>query len=261
MKRILTAILIATFVLSAYAQSDEYKVIKVQGQILHKSRNDYLNTGDIFRDQDPLEFNEASRAAVINPDKGRLIITASNFSNLASASSNYLPAMSNIATRGVGINNSMDLRNSFEDNTVVLDNTVMVIGADDYKMDEKNFFYIRYFYDNEEINKKLEHRGDTLIINRDNLFTIDGDMVEVPEKQFVTLYFYKNDSESEMIKSFSAVMPDLEELKMEVQILLDTMNDKTRDEKMNEAAAYIKDFYGNINYESLEDWIAANFEL
>ena len=42
-----------------------------------------------------------------------------------------------------------------------------------------------------QFNKKLEYSGDTVIIDKQNLFTIDGRPIPSPDNTSITLYYHK----------------------------------------------------------------------
>ena len=75
------------------------RTIKVEGSIINKSSNTQLTTGSSFQSTDMLEFKTPqSRAAVISPDRGRLIITPGNFTILQK--SNFVPPIEEIPSGG-----------------------------------------------------------------------------------------------------------------------------------------------------------------
>jgi hypothetical protein len=206
----------------------------------------------IFRSDD-------AAAAVINPQKGRMILTSKNH-DLSAASSNYLPSMYNIATRGGSLANLIDLRNHFSGKYVVLDRQEIVLDEVSFPMDGGNFFFLRYVYKGEEINKKLEFSADTLIIDKKSLYAVDGKPIPRPDNTAIKL-FYRNGEESLMINEFNLIFPDIRQLKEEVKIIIDTMRERTSKDQFAEVNAYINDMYGKVYQASLAEWLQSEFGL
>jgi len=260
MKTIIQALFIILIIISpGYGQSD-FKVIKVNGSILLRARGISLETGTEFSEKEDLLFrSEDATAAVINSQKGRVIITAKSH-DLASASSNYLPSMYNISSRSGSLSKSSDLNTYFSGKYVVLDRQRIEINKETFPMDKDHFFFLRYIYKGEQINKKLIFSGDTLIIDRSNLFTIDGSPIPNADKTLIKLFYRKGD-ESVFISEFDLIFPDMIQLTKETEIILDELKGKSVDEKINEVGSYINEFYGRVPRENLTEWMKVRFGI
>ncbi len=239
---------------------EKYKVIKVNGQIKNKKSGKDLIQGDEFLSNTPLDFKSPeARAAVISPTKGRFVLTASNKTNNGS---NLVPAMNSVATRSGAMLNLIDLQNAFVDNYVIINEVRLKIGKEAYPMDDNRFFYIEYEWNGEVIPKMVSFSNDTLIIKRDDLFTIDGKSVENPFNITLNLYYRIDDkNENHKISTFSAVFPQEKELKEEVTIILTELEKKKDKEKLTEVLSYINEFYGKPDKDNLKLWLADNFKI
>jgi len=259
MKTIFLSLLILLFA-NMYSQ-ESFKVIRVNGTIINEKSNSNLSAGSVFSDNDKLSFgNSNSRAAVIN-SKGRYILAAHNSTN-AYAKSFLTPAMSNMSSRSGAIVNKVDLKNHFSGNYLIFKTSEVKISKDNFPMDENHFFYIRYEYKGEKINKKLKKVNDTLVINKSELMTVDNKPIPNPEiKNMKIFYFDKNNSSSIEIGAFNPVFVNEKELKSEVIILLESLEKKSKQEKIDEVLSYINDFYGKPDKENLTNWLEANFKL
>jgi len=259
MKKIILSLLVLAFV-NIYSQ-ENFKVIRVNGTIVNEKSNSNLAAGTVFSDNDKLSFgNSSSRAAVIN-SKGRYILASNNSKN-AYAKSYLTPAMSNMSSRSGAIVNQVDLKNHFSGNYLIFKTSEVKVSKDNFPMDDNHFFYIRYEYKGENINKQLKNVNDTLIINKSELMTVDGKPIPNPEiKNMKIFYFDKTTSNSTEIGAFNPVFVNEEELKSEVSILLEGLEKKTKQEKIDEVLSYINDFYGKPDKENLTDWLEANFKL
>jgi hypothetical protein len=173
MKQSFTFLLVFELTANVFAQNN-YNVIKVNGIIIVKKNNNELQRGSVFEENDKLDFQTSNaRAAVINQLKGRFILMPNN-SNIAYARANLTPSMTNISSRAGTMISKDDLSNFFSGDYVIIDKSYVKIIPNIFKMDDDNFFYIKYTYKNEDIHKKLEYKNDTLIINKSELCTIDG---------------------------------------------------------------------------------------
>lgn len=260
MKTIILPLVLILFCINSFSQ-DEFKVIKVNGTILLKTKNVSLETGTVFSEKEDLLFRtEDATAAVINSQRGRLILTNKNH-DLSTAKSNYLPSMYNISMRGGStLKNIMDLQNHFSGNYVVLGKQTIEIDDYSFPMDSTHFFFLRYLYKGEDINKKLDHSGCYLIIDKANLYAVDGKPIPSPDNTRIKLYYFKG-SESEQVNEFDLIFPDLAQLTKEVRIILDEIKDKPVKEKIGEVDSYINEFYGKLQRENLVSWLENNFGL
>ncbi|MEA3494652.1 MAG: hypothetical protein U9R42_01310 [Bacteroidota bacterium] len=240
----------------SFAQS-KYKVIRVNGTILIKKSGKELSSGLIFSENDELNFKtQHSKAAVINPKKGRMILTAGN----DGSSANFLPAMSNIASRGGIALNKIDLRNEFSGNILIINEYSSQVSSTSFPLSEKSFFFIRYQHNGEEINKQLTYNEDVLIINKSELLKIDNKAIEDFNKiKSMKLYYYQNEK-SILISEFFPILPDLASLKNEVQIIWDEFPNKPWSFKSSEISSYLSEFYGKTNKKDLNTWLKKNFK-
>jgi hypothetical protein len=260
MKSIIAAlILVFLFIESSFSQ-DNFKVIKVNGTILLKTKGISLETGTVFSEKEDLLFrSEDATAAVINSQRGRMILTNKNH-DLSAASSNYLPSMYNISSRGGSLVNLMDLQNFFSGKYVVLGRQTIELDKSNFPMDKDHFFFLRYIYKGEEINKKLEYSGDSLVIDKRSLYTVDGNPIPSPDNTAIRLFYHKG-SESVLISEFDLIFPDINQLKKEIQIILDETKGKSTGEKVGEVNSYLNEFYGKVYKENLISWLTGNFGL
>lgn len=260
MKNIFLFLLALIITMNIFAQNN-YNVIKVNGTIIVNKNNNELQRGSVFEENDKLDFKTSNaRAAVINSSKGRFILMPNN-SNIAYARANLTPSMSNISTRAGAIISKVDLSNCFCGNYVIIDKSYIKISPNTFKMDEDNFFYIRYTYKDEEINKKLSYSSDTLIIDKSELFTIDGWPITNPNITKMELLYMSKGKSSIEISFFNPVFPDREELLSEIEVIIDNLKDKSKKEIISEVANYINEMYGKIDKTNVERWLVENNKI
>jgi hypothetical protein len=260
MKILISTFIILFSVVQSFGQTT-FKVIKVNGDIVLKAKGVSLETGTVFSEKEDLLFRtEDATAAVINSQKGRFILTGKNH-DLSTAKSNSLPSMYNISTRGSGaLTNLIDLQAHFSGNYVILGKEKIKISSSNFPINDDSFFFIKYAYKGENINKKLDHSGDTLIIDRLKLFTIDGKQIPGPDNTNIAL-FYKKGADYLLINSFDLIFPDGQKIKKELKVILDEYKSKSPNDKISEITYYINEFYGKVDGENLNKWLAVNFGL
>jgi hypothetical protein len=237
------------------AASDQYKVIKVDGKIIFQKTKTDMKQGDVFMPGTALDFTTPqSRAAVISNLKGRFVLSAAD-----QGETNILPAANNVSSRAGALINLVDLQNHFSGKYLVIGEMRLQLGKEAFPMDEANFFYLTYMHNDENIRKKLTNAGDYLILNKDEIFKIDGQPIEVTEKE-MTL-FYRQGTESKKIGVFTPVFPDLGGLKGEVEVILDEYADKDAATQIKEITAYLNEFYGSPQKDNLGTWLESEFDL
>lgn len=240
--------------------ADNYKVIKVFGTIVVKKTGSALAQGDVISASETIIFKTTdAKASVISEKTGRFVLSPGGKQE-ASLKSNLLPAMSNMSSRNGSLLNLVDLQAYFNGNNVILDEVRMYISPQSFPMNDNSFFYVQYEYKNEKINKKLPFKGDSLTINRDQLFTIDGAAVQHPEHIGASLYYFSNNISS-LITQVNLVFPAHSQLKNEVQIILGETKQKTYKEKTNEVISYLNEFYGKPDAQNVKEWLARNTGL
>lgn len=239
------------------AGTDKYKVIRVDGRIIFQRTDSEMKKGDIFLSGTQLSFKTPqARAAVISSIKGRFVISPSE-----KGQTKILPAANNISSRSGALINMIDLKNHFTGDYLVLDEIELEIGEENFPMDANNFFFMSFTYKGEKINKKLKssNDGNLLLIEKEDLYKIDGESIPV-ETMNMTLY-YRQGVQSTKISEFKPVFPDLQELKEEVQIIREEFADKANDTQIKEITAYLGEFYGKPQKENLNGWLKAEFDL
>jgi len=246
------------------AKAQDYKVIHVNGTIVAESTKSNLTRGTSFGEQEKFQYktNDA-RAVVINTKKGKRYILKGTTTDASYRKANLTPSASNISSRAGGLNNRLDLKNHFDGKYVILGELKVVINSAAFPMDQDHFFYINYLYRGESINKRLNYNGDTLIINKDSLLRVDGKPIRNEDiTEMKIIYFSKNNgkiTQSVISSTFYPVFPKENELKEEVEIVVDVMKDQPSNEIIDAITSYISDVYGKSNKENIALWYNANF--
>ena len=264
MRKIAVAFLVILFTTAIYAQ-DYFTVIKVSGNIVIERTGSSLDIGTSFAQDENLLFKvPESRAAVINPQRGRFLLTSGNSAEFKKSKSNYLPSATKISMRAAVISpGGNDPKYYFEGDYVILDEIKIQIDKDTYPLTDKKYLFMTYNFDNKIINKKLAFKDDTLFINKKDLLIVDGRIIPGPQINLITLMYYSEGEENSPIRvcSFTPVFPDNNTLSREIGIILDQLEMNPYKDKFNESSAFIKEFYGKVDENSLKRWLYDNFRL
>lgn len=235
--------------------NDKYKVIKVDGKIVIQKTKEDLKKGDVFLAGMALSFETPqSRAAVISSLKGRFVLSASE-----KGQTKILPAANNISSRAGALINMIDLQNHFKGKYLVIETMKLELGKEAFPMNDESFFYLSYEHNGEDIRKKLDNDGEFLILDKKEIFKIDGEPIPVEEKE-MTLY-YRSEGKSKKVNTFTPVFPPKEDLKEEIEIILSEYEDKDDKTKIKEVTAYLNEFYGHPQQENLAEFMKAEFGI
>lgn len=235
---------------------DSYQVIRVDGTILFVKSGKNMLRGDVFAENEKIDFKtKESRAAVISKLNGRKILAPEGSSGKAQ----LLPAMNNVATRSGALINSIDLRNYFSGKFLLFGVFETTINSESYPMSTENFFFVRYEYEGETIPKKLDFNQERLIINTEELYKIDGNPIDRSKVSGMSLY-YREGTKNTMVAEFTPIAPSQEDLKEEISIILQQTSAKTEAEKLDEIHAYLNEFYGKCSKDVAKLWFAESLK-
>lgn len=259
MKEVIFFLLSFVFFVNEANAQDYFTVIKVNGNIVIERTGNPLGTGTSFARNENLLFRiPESRAAVINPELGRFLLTRDNMDEFKNSKSTFLPSSAKIRTRSIKTaTDKYDLSAQLEDNYLMLDENRILIDTAIYPLNSKEFFFLTYDYQNRTINKRLSFIADTIIIRQTELLAVDGSEIPASDIKQMKLIYYK-EGDSYLLKpvcSFSPVFPDLNTLWKEVSVIIHQMEMNTYEEKFNEISAFIREFYGSIDETNLRRWL------
>ena len=243
-------------------KAQEFKVVHVDGNIIAKSTQKSIARGTAFNKSERFQYkSNGARAIVINTKAGkRFILKGATSSGFANA--NLTPSMGNISSRAGALNNRLDLKNHFYGKYVILGQLEVEINSNAFPMSDSQFFYISYVYNSEPINKKLDFKGDTLIINKDSLLKVDGKSIKNEDiTEMKLMYYTKSKGKVSIITisdSFYPVFPNEKELKEELNIVLNALPEKA--DKAKAVADYINEVYGKVSSDNVAAWYKKNYK-
>ena len=262
--RILFLIIVALFIIPKLTFSQCYTVLSVKGEIILEKTGRAIQEMDEICANDKLTFSSSdSKAAVLSSDQGRFIIKPSkkkNADNLtAYVKSVLMQGTGNLSSRG-----EISLENEFGENYFVVGKYRLQVDLKSYPMDESNFFYLKYQYGGNDINKKLKYENDWLLIDKESVYKIDDKDIEQDKIKTVTLYYYeKEKNTSTKITSFGLAFANENKLGKELGDYINLLKGagKKNEVIINEVLLYLTDVYGNINSENVRIWLGEKYGL
>lgn len=124
------------------------------------------------------------------------------------------------------------------------------------------FFYVNYDYKEDNVDKKLDYKGDTLVFIKKNIFKIDGKEVDGKYAENFKLYYYNQPKNKHtFIGKWKPYFVIDERLKEETDVLIAQLkNRKASDETVvSEIAGFLATQYGNMIAEDFKEWMRENY--
>jgi hypothetical protein len=256
-------ILLAFGFQSAGAQNIYY-VLNVKGNVRLEKTKTPLRVNDEISDKDALLFGSTNDAvAVISSKSGRMILRpkpSAKSSELVALVSDILnPGTARLSARGGEIINIVELEKYFGPDSLFLLGTHKVwIEPTAFPMNETNFFFVRYNYQGETINKKLSFDRDSLLLKAADLYKIDNVAVKSSEVSSALL-FYKQGTSASEIGPFSVAFLDEDSIRPAFSIL--KKRSGLKGEKLiDQFTQLLVDLYGRTDKRNVERWVRKNLE-
>lgn len=244
------------FMLGSRVVAQDIYVLQTKGTVTNAAGKK-LMPNDLLQPNDKLRFSSLTDAvAVVSSKNGRFIIkpgAAKNESEFVAIVKDALvPGMKKLSSRSGAINNVVDLRTRLQGRVLLLSTMHLPLSKSAFPMSAESFFFIKYRYNGEDINKKLSFVQDTLVIVRDELYAVDGKAIDPAATSALGLYYLRG-KDVQHISNIEFITPDLQSLRQEVSLLQKSLNGQkfNRDQ---EVLLYLTEFYGNLRKEDLDRW-------
>jgi hypothetical protein len=249
MKTILT-ILGLVLTITVFCQTEQYKVIKVQGEIQRIKTGNLLSTGDEFESNENLKFRtDFSRAAVISPLKGRFILTSQGNPN--NNTLYFLPPVNNLSSRAGTCASASDILENFNGDVLFLGTDSLKYDASKIQLDQNNYFIISYKNENNDVSTKLVAENGNIVVVKDSIFK--GFAPKVAQIKF------QSSTATGQANEFTPVFPEKEKLISEVNLIIANSTGKSKKEIIEDVATYLNDFYGKVSVNEVNQWMKINF--
>jgi hypothetical protein len=263
--------LLVAFLALFQATDDSYYVIHLKGTITNKTNGKAIKVGDKLSSKDKLKFDAADALAIVlNPEKGKFTIKPNptkdaNNEFIAFIQSAMLPVKTNshLSTRGGESDGVMDMKNYFGSDKFVIigDRLSIKLNSGKYPLSETKFFIYRYMNKEVPVSKKMEHDADHIVLDKQGLYIIDGQMIDPASIPFVDIYYYDSSTRnSTKVASFSPLFVSESILNTEFKAQKEVYKalNKPREQIDTELHNYVKDVYGKTDDDVLEKWIKTN---
>jgi len=248
MKTLITALLIF---MAVQVHGQYYQILHVKGEISIKASGKLLKPGDQLMEDEEISFKTSdAMAAALNPEKGRFIIKSdSEKGNTVDIfyvlKSTITPVRGGMSTRAGGINNAFDLKVYFAEAPYIWAGKAIFLPVSKaaFPLDDSNFFFLRYQYKGEEINKKLGSEANSILMNKMEVFQVDDDAVDRFEVSDYQLFYYQAESEE------STLIADIDFVLISQEVLVNIYDAFKSSSKYpyNDVADMLSDMYGKCD--------------
>lgn len=271
MRKILSILTFCLFLSQVFAQSESYHVLTMKGSVVSKNMGREFQTGDIISTDDELTFKGSEdMVGLVRSDGKRFVLK--NITDKKGARLKYSEAKmigkTRIEWKNLTLSTLEDLKEYFSEAPYIfLDSIAKVrINNKTFPQNGAQFFYFHFYWKGpkgeEEVDKKLEYKKDTLILRQSSIFKVDKKPIEMKDVREYSMVYY-NRGELVKIGMFNVIFPDQEKMKTEVKMLVEKMqnNNFTPRVIQGEVEAYIRQFYGSIDKINLIQWLKHNFSV
>jgi hypothetical protein len=245
--------LLTTYLLNAQDKTEQYFVIKVQGEIQRLKTGNLLNSGDEFNSNELLNFRtDYSRAAVISPGKGRFILSSPSKSDNDSKA-NFLPPMNNLSSRAMIASTANDILEYFSGEVFFLEPDTLKYDNSKLMLDQENYFIVSFDSSGVESKSIMDASAGLMYINKNTLFKN-----QQPKTAKITFH---NSLTNDQTVEFNPVFPDYDKLSEEVKLIIANSAQKQRTEVVTDVTSYLNDFYGKISQSTVDHWLKQNMNF
>ena len=257
-RRIVVLILFSLATQSGWAQNI-YHVLNVKGIVRLEKTKAAIKVNDQISDRDALLFGSATDAvAVISSKNGRMILrpkpTARSSELICLVSDILNPGTARLSTRAGSINNIIELKNYFgQDTLFVLGAFKVWISSSAFPMNATDFFFVRYRWKGEAINKKLSFEKDSLILTAGDIYSVDAAPI-APKDAIDAQLFYKQGSTVSEIGSFTVLFPKETGL-IELVTSFKRHSSFKGKQFVDELTPLLRDIYGRTDPENVRSWV------
>jgi hypothetical protein len=247
--------ILTTCLLNAQEKTEQYFVIKVQGEIQRLKTGNLLFTGDEIISNEALNFRtDYSRAAVISPSKGRFILSSPGKTDNKNKA-NFLPPMSNLSSRAIIVTASTinEILEYFSGDMLFLGYDTIRYDNSRMTLDKDNYLVISFDSSGVEKKSTLNASEGLICINSDALFKN-----QQPKAARIT---YRSSLTNEQYSDFVPVFPDKNKLLGEIQLIVKNSSQKQRKVVVTDITSYLNDFYGKISRGTVDLWLKQNLNF
>ncbi|MCU4166093.1 hypothetical protein [Carboxylicivirga caseinilyticus] len=243
-----------------YSQ-EYYYVISCKGNIT--VNNKPIKSRDKLYDNDKIKFSTNEDILyVLHNIKGSIELTPEGNINKDSELFAFLKEKY-LAERSTTSSRSLELLQNTEDfylyfnniGYLLLTENVFYVDTANYPLNANSFFFIRYNYKGESINKKLPFSGNGVIINAKDLHSVDGNPIIPSEVSNYNLFYYDSRAKKSLsLSGMNLVFVDDTVIQDEIETIL---NSNIASEKQDDFIfQYLNMAYGNFDEKAIKKIIS-----
>jgi hypothetical protein len=267
MPHILRFCLLVLFLsLAGESMGQNFYVIAARGNVKSKTKGKNLRSGDIIPLTDEVTFSEASDLLSLMTDEGARFVVAYPGKRFKKRKSQF--PLQEVKLPGAPATFPVDpVLASIEDAKLFFSTRPFVfLGPDSrlkvnkkvFPLSRALFFYMNYDFKDDNIDKKIDFKGDTLIMIKRNLFKIDGKEVDGKFAENFKFYYYNQPkNKHHFLGKMTPYFPVDERLKEETDVIVTRMqqSNATPEAIVNELGGFILQHYGTVISGDFTQWI------
>jgi hypothetical protein len=273
LKFFLSLIVILLFDFSISAQ-DAYIVQKVMGSVKVNSKP--VTPGTQLTPTDKISFAQKAKLLVSSQKYGKLVLGQNPQTVISEREYTFKDLLAKSKQAGTKGNpvlgNVLECKMYFGTKFIIIGNQLQIsLNKNAYPLDKNAFFYLSYLHpaEKEAINKKLPFTGQTLLFEKDKLFTVDGKPLPNPEKAHTFSLYYLTQQPNEkpkadLLATFELSFLDDAYLKSAMPDLLSLLDWKNQPtlanyESLTESLTLL--LPDNQSHNNLSDWLEQNYHI
>lgn len=240
--------------------SQQYYVLQVKGKVKEAKTKRELKTNDVLNADDKVVFSSDQDAvALVSSKSGRFVLKpgapTKSHELVSIVKEALIPGKNKLSTRsGERFKNVIDIRTYFSEPVLLIRTNTYHVDTSQFRLTDKSFFFIRYTYQGSDINKKLQGADDSFIVDREELYRVDGNLIDESQVSNLDLY-YMSDGKFQKLTNVTFALPDRANLKQEIVVLTKSMDASDQSKVNAEIKSYLQEFYGRVDEEDLNGWL------
>ena len=238
----------------------QYYVLKTEGEIRSASQDRFILLGDTLTQMDEILFStEKDIVFLLGDDLNRYIIKPESGNN-KSVVKDILADRTEVIHRPEDIKSAVDMRYYFRGKHLFLGSETEVKICDEYPITAENYFILSYTYDGFTVNKKVPNTQDGLIMRYEDIYSMDGELIDFSKIEECRLSYYKS-TRGEIIEigRFLPVFPANSRVRSEIELIRKVYQNSPEQEMMSTVACYLVDAYGKLVEADFKQWMNENF--
>ena len=269
---------------SAAQGQDNYYILAVKGKIYNQTTKKYLKSRTKIKATNKVVFKDKNAVAILfSRGKGRFKLRLKNKKSSSELSifvnkTLFAQKQGAITRASTAINNVAGFAAHFKRRVggkkkylILGDKLMLKVNPKVFENLGKGTPYIRYKYNGKDVNKALKYENNTLIIDKNELFKVDGESIQEEQAtDFIISYYvaskeasvYLDEPESNKHLAFEPVFVTKKTLEDQGVVALAEYlkaENANESEVAQEVASALLDI-GVANKENVKDWYKKNIK-